>query len=89
MTKNSNMCCILITQLNINDRLCIADYVVTELLMYQSIPSMTIPPGKPPGNFLKGRISHPRTQKKCETPTPGAIIFKNLAKKLRKHETEL
>ena len=28
--------------------------------MYQSIPSLTTPhSGKPPGNFLKGRIPHP------------------------------
>ena len=37
-------------------------------IMYQSIPSLTIPPG----NFLKGRIPHPQAQRKCETPTPGA-----------------
>ena len=84
MTKNSNMCCILITQLNINDRLCIADYVVTELLMYQSIPSMTIPPGKPPGNFLKGRISHPRTQKKMRNPDPWGNYFQKSSKKTQK-----
>ena len=40
--------------------------------MYQSIPSLTIPPGKPLGNFLKGRIPTPRAQRKCETPNPGA-----------------
>ena len=39
--------------------------------MYQSIPSRTIPPGKPPGNFLKGRIPHPPGTKKVRNhPDP-------------------
>ena len=36
--------------------------------MYQSIPSLTIPPGAPQGNFFE-RANSP--QRKCETPTPG------------------
>ena len=36
--------------------------------MYQSIPNLTIPPGKPPRNFFYGRIPIPR-QKEFETPT--------------------
>ena len=56
--------------------------------MYQSIPSLTTPPDKPPENFLKGEFPTARAQRKCKTPTPGAvksftpgaIIFKNPAK---------
>ena len=53
------------------------------------------PPGQPQGNFLKGRIPHPRAQEKCQTPQkkvlkphPRAIIFKNPAKKTTTHEKE-
>ena len=64
--------------------------------MYQSVPSLTIPPG----NFLEERIPHPQAQRKCENPTPGAekscqnptlaaIIIKNTAKKNTKHETKI
>ena len=42
--------------------------------MYQSIPSLTIPPG----NFLKGRIPHPQSARKVRNPRyPGK---KNCAK---------
>ena len=67
--------------------------------MYQSIPSLTMPPRQTTGNFLKGRIPHPRAQRQCETLTPGAekmclnlipgaIIFKTPAK-YTKHEIEI
>ena len=36
--------------------------------MYQSIPSLTIPPG----NFLMGEFSNPRAKRKFKTPTPRA-----------------
>ena len=39
--------------------------------MYQSIPSLTIPPG----NFFDGRIPHPPGKKEFKTPTPRA--YKN------------
>ena len=47
-------------------------------LMYQSIPSLTIPPGKPPGKFLKGQNSHPPGTKKVQNPDPwgGKIVLK-------------
>ena len=45
-----------------------------EALMYQSIPILTIPPGQTPGEFLKGRIPHPRAQRMCKTPTRGRKI---------------
>ena len=40
-------------------------------VMYQSIPSLTIPPG----NFFDGRIPHPPAKKELKTPTPRA--YKN------------
>ena len=61
-------------------------------IMCQSIPSLTIPPGKAPGNFLKGQIPHPPGHKDsvksrplgqknhAKSPPPGTIIFKNPAK---------
>ena len=67
-------------------------------VMYQLIPSLTIPPGQTPRKFLEGRIPHPRAQRKCETPATGQ---KNRAKthpwrnyfqksiKNTKHETEI
>ena len=46
--------------------------------MHQSIPSLTIPPGKPLAIFfLKGRIPTTRAQRKCETSNLGQ---KNRAK---------
>ena len=39
--------------------------------MYQSIPSLTIPPG----NFFAGRIPHTPGKKEFKTPTPRA--YKN------------
>ena len=39
--------------------------------MYQSIPSLTIPLGKTPGQFFDGRIPHPQ-QKEFKTPSPWA-----------------
>ena len=39
--------------------------------MYQSIPSLTIPPG----NFFDGRIPHPRPKKGVQNPHPRA--YKN------------
>ena len=48
--------------------------------MYQSIPSLTIPPGKSPGNFFKERIPHSRAQRKCETPTWGNYFQKSSKK---------
>ena len=42
--------------------------------MYQSIPSLTIPPGKPPGNFLIGEFLTPG-QKSVQNPHPRA--YKN------------
>ena len=36
--------------------------------MYQSIPSLTIPPGKTPAQFFFGRIPTPG-QKEFKTPT--------------------
>ena len=36
--------------------------------MYQSVPGLTIPRSKPPGNFINGRIS-PR-QKESSKPRP-------------------
>ena len=47
----------------------------TDSFMYQSIPSLTIPP--PPGQnpwriFGKGKFPFPWAQRKCKTPTPGA-----------------
>ena len=36
-------------------------------LMYQSIPSLTIPQGQ----FFHGQIPHPRAKKEFKTPTPG------------------
>ena len=42
-------------------------------IMYQSIPSLTIPPwAKPQGNFFDGRIPHPPGKKEFKTPTPRA-----------------
>ena len=51
------------------------------------------PPGRPPGNVLKGRIAHPLehnesakslgAEKSCLNPIPGAMIFKNPAKELQ------
>ena len=38
-------------------------------VMYQSIPSLTIPPG----NFFDGRIPHPSGKREFKTPTPGPI----------------
>ena len=42
-------------------------------VMYQSIPSLTIPPpwAKPLGNFFDGRIPHPRA-KRVQNPHPRA-----------------
>ena len=45
-------------------------------VMYQSIPSLTIPPrAKPRGNFFDGRISHPPGKKGVQNPHPRA--YKN------------
>ena len=64
----------------------------TEVVMYQSIPSLNISPrANPRGIFLKGRIPHspgtkkvrnpdPRGRKIVLKPHPGAIIFRNPAK---------
>ena len=63
--------------------------------MYQSIPSLTIPPpGKTPGNFFDGRIPNPRAKEEFKTPTLRPIktsknptprgIFLNYS--LKKHE---
>ena len=41
-------------------------------IMYQSIPSLTIPP---PGNFFDGRIPHSLGKRKVQNPYPQA--FKN------------
>ena len=68
--------------------------------MYHSIPSLTIPPGQTPGEFLKGRIPHPQAQRKCETPTlgqknraktppTGQLFSKPSKRKTTKHETEV
>ena len=38
-------------------------------IMYQSIPSLTIPPG----NFFDGRIPHPLGKKEFKTPSPRAF----------------
>ena len=65
------------------------------LVMYQSIPNLTIPPGKPRGTFLKGRIPHPPGTNKVRNPDPcgrnivlkphpGAMSFKDPA---QKHKT--
>ena len=44
--------------------------------MYQSIPSLTIPPGKNPrAIFLTGEFPTPRAKKEFKTPTPRA--YKN------------
>ena len=46
---------------------------------YQLIPSLTIPPGRPPGNFLKGRIPYPPGTKKVnctKIPPPGQFFSK-------------
>ena len=40
-------------------------------LMYQSVPSLTMPRGKTPENFLKWRIPHPRAQKIVRNSSPG------------------
>ena len=49
------------------------------IVMYQSIPSLTIPLRiaqggwsglKPPGKFLKGRVPHPLSTKKVRNPDP-------------------
>ena len=68
--------------------------------MNQSIPSLTIPPGKPLGNCLKGQIPHSPGHKESANSDPcgrkivlkphaRAIFFKNLAKKNTKHEIEV
>ena len=45
-------------------------------LMYQSNPSLTIPPwAKPPGNSFDGRIPNPPGKKKAQNPDPRA--YKN------------
>ena len=36
--------------------------------MYQSIPSLIIPPGKTLGQFFDGRIPHPLGEKKVQNP---------------------
>ena len=40
-------------------------FVHDQRIMYQSIPSLTIPPG----NFFDGRIPHPPDKKEFKTPT--------------------
>ena len=39
-------------------------------IMYQSIPSLTIPP---PGNFFDGRIPHPPRKKRVQNPDPPGL----------------
>ena len=71
-----------------------------DVLMYQSIPSLTIPPGQPSGKFLKGRIPHPpgtgkaqnpdpRGRKIALNPHPWGNYFRKSSKKTTKHETEI
>ena len=43
--------------------------------MYQSIPSLTIPPGKTPGQLFGWANSPPPGKKEFKTPTPRA--YKN------------
>ena len=44
-----------------------------QILMYQSIPSLTIPRAKPQGIFEReNSLPPPLAQRKCETPTLGA-----------------
>ena len=68
-------------------------------IMYQSIPSLTIPLDKTPGNFFervnappkdtnKVQKADPLGQKNHAKTPPRAIIFKNRAKHTR-HETEI
>ena len=61
--------------------------------MYQSVPSLTIPLGRPTGNFLKGQIPHlpgtetvrelrPLGQKtRAKTPPPWQLFLKIQRKK--------
>ena len=68
--------------------------------MYQSIPSLTIPPGKPLQNFWKGKFPTPQAQRKCgtpspraenhaKTPSPGDYFQKFSKKNNTKHEIEI
>ena len=43
-------------------------------LMYQSVPSLTIPPGQNPGNFFDGQIPHPWAKR---DPNPHPRAYKN------------
>ena len=73
-------------------------YLFNVSLMYQSIPSLTIPQGKPLENCLERANSPPPEykeiaksrslgQKNCaKTPPPGQLFKKNSAKNNTKHE---
>ena len=66
-------------------------------VIYQSIPSLTIPPGKPAGNLCERANSPPPGHKEsakprplgqknhAKTPRPGQLF----CKKSTKHETEI
>ena len=72
-------------------------------LMYQSIPSLTFPPGKIPGEFFEKANSPPpppQAQGKCKTPAlgqknrvktslSGSYFQKSSKKKNTTHETEI
>ena len=62
-----------------------SQWIIT--IMYQSIPSLIIPSG----NFLKGRIPTPQTQRKCETPTSEAekVMLKSDMKKHKNTNREV
>ena len=52
----------------------LAEDILTESakdIMYQSVPSLTIPPGQTPEEFFERANLPPPEHKKCETPTPG------------------
>ena len=53
-----------------NDGIRIGDVGKTNILMYQSIPSLTIPRPKPQGNFFDGRIPSLPRQKESSKPRP-------------------
>ena len=58
--------------------------------MYQSIPAVKIPPGRAPGNFLRGRNPHFPGKERLQNPGPGAKIHlrKSSAPPAGKNKTE-
>ena len=47
------------------------DYIHDVIFLYQSIPAVNIPLGRPPGNFLEGQNPHPQAKKAARPQSPG------------------